>query len=185
MRYWLLTCTFPVSPYCLKMFHRRWYLLAQSTGDGQVRLYGLDRIANIEPTDQRFELPEDFDADEYFDTFFSIVLDDRVPVERIVIRANSHHQHYLRTLPLHKTQHEIYACDEYADFELCLRPTYDFVMELLHAGAMIEVLEPQSLRDTMRGWIRDMWEMYESCEVQETGVRDECPHSNKVTLSVV
>ena len=32
----------------------------------------------------------------------------------------------MRTLPLHHSQREIYACDDYADFELALRPTYDF-----------------------------------------------------------
>lgn len=137
-----------------------WYLLAKSIGVDKIRLYGLDRIGDVELTDGRFELPKDFDASGYFDSFFGIVLDGNVPVERIVLRANRQHQHYLRTLPLHKTQHEIYTCDEYADFELYLRPTYDFVMELLHAGAMVEVLEPLSLRETMKGWVSDMWEMY-------------------------
>ncbi|HEY9543018.1 MULTISPECIES: helix-turn-helix transcriptional regulator [Bacteroidales] len=152
--------TFPVAPYCIKMFHRRWYLLAKSIGEDKIRLYGLDRIGDVELTGERFELPKDFDASGYFDSFFGIVLDENVPVERIIVRANRQHQHYLRTLPLHKTQHEIYTCDEYADFELYLRPTYDFVMELLHAGAMVEVLEPLSLRETMKGWVSDMWEMY-------------------------
>lgn len=152
--------TFLVAPYCIKMFHRRWYLLAKSIGEDKIRLYGLDRIGDVELTGEHFELPKDFDASGYFDSFFGIVLDENVPVERVVVRANHQHQHYLRTLPLHKTQHEIYTCDEYADFELYLRPTYDFVMELLHAGAMVEVLEPLSLRETMKGWVSDMWEMY-------------------------
>lgn len=152
--------TFLVAPYCIKMFQRRWYLLAKSITDGRMRLYGVDRIEDVTPTEEHFKLPEDFDARNYFDSFFGIVLDESINVQRIVIRANRNHQHYLRTLPLHNSQREIYACDEYADFELHLRPTYDFVMELLRAGAMIEVLEPQSLRDTMKGWIGDMDELY-------------------------
>src|SRR3712207_9116086 len=97
--------TFPVAPYCIKMFHRRWYLLAKSIGEDKIRLYGLDRIGDVELTGERFELPKDFDASGYFDSFFGIVLDENVPVERIIVRANRQHQHYLRTLPLHKTQH--------------------------------------------------------------------------------
>lgn len=155
------TYTFPVAPYCIKMFQRRWYLLAKSINDDKMRLYGLDRIESIEPTDEHFKLPKDFDATEYFDSFFGVVLDENVEVQRIVIRANRYHQHYLRTLPLHKSQREIYACDEYADFELHLRPTYDFVMELLRAGAMVEVLEPESLRRDLKGWICDMAELYD------------------------
>ena len=77
-------------------------------------------------------------------------------------RDSSEHQHYLRSLPLHPTQKEIFTCKDYADFELALRPTYDFIMELLSFGAMIEVMEPQSLRLAMKGWVSDMWELYEN-----------------------
>ena len=63
---------------------------------------------------------------------------------------------------LHPSQREIYTSDEYADFELHLRPTYDFCMELLKVGAMIEVLEPQSLRHQLHGCIKDMWKIYEN-----------------------
>lgn len=151
---------YTVAPYCLRMFQRRWYLLAKSIPDGKMRLYGLDRIEDITITDEHFKLPDDFDAHGYFASFFGVVLDDKVKEERIVIRANEYHQHYLRTLPLYASQREIYTCADYTDFELYLRPTYDFVMELLRVGNMVEVLEPQSLRNTMKGWIEDMWEMY-------------------------
>ena len=46
---------------------------------------------------------------------------------------------------LNEHQREIFTCDDYADFELILRPTYDFCMELLKVGNMIEVIEPESL----------------------------------------
>ena len=39
---------------------------------------------------------------------------------------------------------------------------YDFIMELLSFGAMIEVMEPQSLRLAMKGWVSDLWELYEN-----------------------
>jgi len=35
-------------------------------------------------------------------------------------------------------------------------------MELLKVGAMIEVLEPQSLRHQLHDCIKDMWEIYEN-----------------------
>lgn len=154
--------TFPVNPYCLRMFQKRWYLLASSVNGGKIRLYGLERLANIEVTNERFTLPDGFDAKEYFATFFGVVLDDKVPVQRIVLRAYEQHQNYIRTLPLHPSQKEIYTCEDYADFELTLRPTYDLIMELLHVGAMVEVVEPQSLRQQMFGWVEELWEMYKN-----------------------
>ncbi len=154
--------TFAVAPYCVKMFQKRWYMLALSIQYNQLRLYGLDRIEDIASTDQEFVLPEDFDAKAYFATYFGVVHDEKVDVKRIVIRADRYHQHYLRTLPLHESQKEIYTCEDYADFELHLRPTYDLCMELLRVGGMIEVLEPQSLRHDMHGWVRDLWEIYKN-----------------------
>lgn len=72
------------------------------------------------------------------------------------------HQHYMRSLPLHLSQKELYSCNEYADFELTLRPIYDFIMELQRYGTMIEVMEPQSLRQTMKCCISDLGELYKN-----------------------
>ena len=154
--------TFPIEPYCLKMFQKRWYLLARSVNDGRMRIYGLDRFENVEVTTERFSMPKDFDAKEYFSTFFGIVADDSVATERIVIRAYKQHQQYVRSLPIHSSQKELCANDAYADFELRLRPTYDFIMELLHAGNMVEVMEPQALRKTMKAWASGLWVMYKN-----------------------
>ncbi len=154
--------TFPVEPYCVKMFQRRWYLLAHSIGDDTMRLYALDRIDKVEQTDKHFELPKDFDAKEYFSTFFGIVTHEHVPIQRILLRANKYHKHYLRTLPLHDSQKEISDDGEDAVFEVTLRPTYDFCMELLRVGNMIEILEPQSMRHVMHNWTKDVWELYKN-----------------------
>ncbi len=156
--------TFPVEPYCLKMFQKRWYLLARNVNQDKIRLYGLDRMEDIQTTDSHFTLPKDFNAEECFSSFFGIVMDESVPVQRIVLRAIESHQHYMRSLPLHPSQKEIFSCEEYADFELTLRPTYDFCLELLHAGNMLEVMEPQSLRETMKSWVKEMWDMYDDTQ---------------------
>ena len=50
-------------------------------------------------TDTCFTLPKDFDAKSYFSSFFGIVLDKDIKEEKIVLRADRYHQHYLRTLP--------------------------------------------------------------------------------------
>ncbi len=154
--------SFPVAPYCVRMAQKRWYMLALSINEHQVRMYGLDRIEKINTTDETFKLPNDFDAKEYFSTFFGVVCDDTIKEERIVLRAGKYHQNYMRSLPLHESQREIYACDDYAEFELRLRPTYDFCMELLRYGGELEVLEPKSLRHQMHAYAWEIWEMYKN-----------------------
>ena len=154
--------SFPICPYCLKMFQKRWYMLALSVNENKLRVYALDRIVNVLLTEEHFTIPKDFDAKTYFSSYFGIILEETIKEQRIILRAYKPHQNYLRTLPLHPSQKEIYTCDAYADFELFLRPTYDFVMELLHAGALVEVLEPDSLRQQMYSWVKDLWNMYKN-----------------------
>lgn len=154
--------TFPIEPYCVKLFENRWYVLAHNVKYDDVRLYGLDRMTCAEATSETFRLPRNFDANGYFTTAYGIVLNYDVKPERIVIRANEDHKHYLKSLPLHHSQRLIEDYGEYADFELYLSPTYDFIMKLLQFGSMIEVIKPKSLRDEMKGWISDMYELYKN-----------------------
>ena len=158
------SCSFkiPVEPYCVKLHENRWYMLGHNLSKDTIRLYGLDRIETIEITNQEYKLPKDFSASEYFSNYFGIVIDKDVKPERIVIRSNADHTPYLKSLPLHRSQKLIEDNGEYADFELYLAPTYDFVMKLLQVGAMIEVISPVSLRRTMSGWISDMHELYKN-----------------------
>ncbi len=155
------TFTRQVAPYCLKMSMKRWYMLAQNSDDKSLSIYGLDRIRNIRQTDKKFVFPKNFDAKEYFSTLFGVVNMKNVKVERIVLRADAYHQNYLRSLPLHHSQREIFTSDEYADFELYLRPTFDFCFELLSRGNLLEVIKPKSLRRMMHRYAWELWNMYE------------------------
>ena len=151
---------FLVEPYCVKMSAQRWYMLARNTEHKNLRLYSLDRIEAVEISNTRFVLPDDFNAKDYFAEFFGIVLDESVPLQTIILRADKYHQNYMRTLPLHPTQRETFACDDYADFELKLRPTYDFYMKLMSFGNMIKVLEPKTLQEEICKWLENTIEMY-------------------------
>ena len=68
----------------------------------------------------------------------------------------------MNSLPLHHSQKLLEDSGGYADFELFLAPTFDFIMKLLSAGAMIEVISPVSLRKTLKGCVSDMYNMYKN-----------------------
>lgn len=154
--------TFPIEPYCVKLFENRWYVLAHNVCYNDIRLYGLDRMESAEATDVPFRLPDDFSVSGYFSTAYGIVVGYDVRPERIVIRANGDHKYYLKSLPLHHSQRLIEDHGGYADFELYLAPTYDFIMKLLQAGSMIEVISPASVRRIMKDWISDMYKLYKN-----------------------
>ena len=154
--------TFCIEPYCVKLFENRWYVLAHNVQYDDIRIYGLDRIEDLKVEDRTFKLPKDFSASDFFSSYYGIVTNMNINPERIVIRAYKDHIPYINSLPLHHSQKLLEDNGEYADFELYLVPTYDFVMRLLHVGAMIEVVSPVSLRKTMKGWISDMYNLYKN-----------------------
>lgn len=154
------TMAVTVDPYCVKFFEGRWYMLAKQKTKDKPKIYGLDRIRSLTILNDTFKLPKDFSATEYFETMYGIVSDNQTPM-RIILRAYTQHKEYLKSLPIHYSQRLIEDHEDYADFELRVAPTYDFIMRLLHDGAWLEVISPESVRKTMKGWIYDMYEHYE------------------------
>ena len=135
-----------VSPYCVKLFRQRWYVLGP-IANGEMRLFSLDRMGDVTLQKEKFKMDKNFDAIAYFSESYGVMVDHRVNTERIVLRAYGLEPYYMRDLPLHHSQREIRTTDEYCDFELRLKPTSDFKGKLLQRAEWIEVLEPQSLID--------------------------------------
>lgn len=162
-------------PYCLKLFKQRWYILGYFHRDATEEkpesdyfgVFSFDRILNMELIDTKFRIDLQFDAQEYFDECYGVLVGDDTMLERIVIRAYGYERFYLRDLPLHKSQHEIGQGENYADFELYMRPTIDFGGHLLSFGNQIKVLSPQWLADEIHDMHLEAALMYESGENQQ------------------
>ena len=148
-----------ICPYAQKQFRQRWYLLARNDED-QMPIFALDRMTMVELTDETFEIPADFSAQTYFSEYFGVLTDD-TPMAHVIIRAHKWMPNYLRTLPLHHSQRELESTPDYTDFSYDIRPTSDFLGELLRHSNGIEVLEPQELREEMRQRILEMYHYYE------------------------
>jgi len=147
-----------VCPYALKLFHQRWYLLARNDED-QMRIYALDRMTMLDETDETFEMPADFSSQAYFSEYFGVLTND-TPMAHVIVRAHNFTPNYLRTLPLHHSQRELASTDHYTDFSFDIRPTADFLGQLLSHGDGIEVLEPAPLRQKMEQLIANNLKRY-------------------------
>ena len=147
-----------VCPYALKLFRQRWYLLALND-EQQMRVYALDRVTMVELTDDTFKMPKGFSPGTYFSEYFGVLTDD-TPLAHVIIRAHKWMPNYLRTLPLHHSQRELTSTPDYTDFSLDIRPTSDFLGELLRHSDGIEVLEPLDLRKKMQQMIAGMLKKY-------------------------
>jgi len=151
---------FLMMPYCVKLFRQRWYVLCRHR-NGFMGVFSIDRFTTVSVSDTKFEVDPDFDAAEYFSECFGIVSEVNAPAERIVLRAYDSERYFLRDLPLHHTQKEIATEEDYSDFEIVMRPTFDFSSHLLSRGIMLKVLEPQWLADEIYEMHLQAVEMYE------------------------
>ena len=147
-----------VCPYALKLFRQRWYLLARND-ENQMRTYALDRMTKVTLTDESFEMPADFSAQDYFSEYFGVLTTD-TPMAHVILRAHKWMPNYLRTLPLHHSQRELESTPDYTDFSYDIRPTSDFLGELLRHSDGIEVLQPLDLREKMRQMLADTLKRY-------------------------
>lgn len=137
--------TFKISPFAVKLFKQRWYVIAESDIK-ELRIYALDRMKSVEKTKVKFTLPNDFDAEIYFADCYGIINDKNIKTTAVKLKASAYQSHYLRDLPLHHTQKEIETNKDYSIFEYYIKPTYDFIQETLKYGKEVEVLSPDTLR---------------------------------------
>ncbi len=142
-----------VSPYCLKMFKRRWYLLAQE--DATLKTFALDdRTISVEVLNSGFKMPDDFDAEAYFKNTFGI---RTAPPKRVVFKAYGREVDYLRSSPIHPSQEEIATEKDYAVFALYVgMDTWEFYQEILSRGDRVEILSPLTLRESISERIEEM-----------------------------
>lgn len=144
-----------VEPYALKVFKRRWYLLGKY-GDSPLKVYALDRMQDIDIEFEDFTLPADFNAAEFFGSCFGIIVGDEEP-QLIRLKVDAFQSKYLRSLPLHPSQKEVERTEDYSIFTYFLRPTFDFVQELLGLGETAEVLAPKTLRKEISRIGKTVW----------------------------
>lgn len=154
--------TFPVEPYCLKVFRQRWYLLARSLHYDELRIYSLDRIHKLYVTNNPFLYPVKFSPEDYFSNYFGIIHRNTEKPETVVIKVYGNHRRYFDTLPLHHSQTLLKKENGYSIFQYLLHPTFDFIQELLSHGENIEVLIPISLRQEIADIVNKMADIYKS-----------------------
>ena len=143
--------TFVASPYCLKLFNRRWYALMNAqtsrTKEPHLLIFSLDRIGEVDIIPEKFSLPEDFNAEAFFEDCFGVVIGDGTEPVTIKLRAFGRERFSLMDLPIHYSQKLVDVQKDYSDFELCLRPTADFNAYLASKGQWVIVLSPQHLAE--------------------------------------
>jgi len=150
-----------IKPLALKESQGRWYILAEDSKDSYLKTFALDRIIELDITNQKFEKPE-IKIEEWFKYSFGIIKPENEKPEIITLSLSFLQGQYIKSYPLHKSQQllsESYDDDEVI-FSLEMFITDDFIMELMKYGNELEVLSPAFLADKLKNEHKKAFEQY-------------------------
>ncbi|WP_299761440.1 WYL domain-containing protein [uncultured Pontibacter sp.] len=136
-------------PYALKEFRNRWYVIVKDMKDGNVKSFALDRLSDLQITNQQFKDSEPFKLKQSYQFCFGIISPNAEQPEDVVLSFTSFQGKFIKALPLHDTQQILLDNDDELRVQLRLYITHDFVMELLSYGAELTVLAPLSLQEEL------------------------------------
>ena len=147
-------------PYGLKEFKNRWYVVAKDHKDGIVKTFALDRLTDLDLTNQKFELSANYQIEDIFRDCFGIISPTDEKPQDIVLSFEPLQGKYIKTLKLHHSQEILVDNEEELQVQLRLCITHDFVMELLSYGESLTVLKPKLLVDKIKEEHRKAFAQY-------------------------
>lgn len=147
-----------IQPHFLKESQQRWYLIGYNLEE-QLRVYALERISYVGTHHHsKFKRKDIKETIKLFEDSFGIWVDECIEVEEIVIRYDKLDGEFVKSMPLHTSQHIIDSDENSLTIGLRLRITNDFVMALLARSRSMEVIAPLSLRQRVESIYREALE---------------------------
>lgn len=149
---------YTVSPYYLKEYNKRWFLLGKSPGYERISTYALDRIVSIENAGIPYE-DTDIDFDQRYQDVVGITISEGER-QQVDIRFSQEQAKYVLTKPLHHSQQVVSEDGEGIVLRLEVIPNYELEQAILSFGEHAEVLAPAWLREKMNKRIADALKRY-------------------------
>jgi predicted DNA-binding transcriptional regulator YafY len=110
----------------------------------ELRTFAVNRIEQIELTDDRFEVSADFDFDAFTSTAFGVISE---PATRVRIRFAKEWRTHVEEHTWHESQQLVPRPDGGIELIMEAGGTPEIRNWVLSFGAGAEVVEPQALRD--------------------------------------
>ena len=159
--------TLIVSPFILKEYRNRWFLLGKVKGIKALRIMALDRIENVERAyGETFETLDGFYPETFFNDVIGVTksLQDKPSEITFVVKGDQ--AQYVLTKPLHSSQRvlERHKKDRSITFAMKVVINYELERVLLGYGDNIRVLQPPSLAKRLAEIHQQAAEQYKETE---------------------
>lgn len=145
-----------IHPYYLKQYNSRWFLFGYNEKYRSISNIPLDRIKSIDDAKKQFVPNKDIDFQEdYFADVIGVTIPaDNNGVEKVVLQFSKHRFPFVESKPLHPSQKTIDA--EERTIQIDVIPNKELTTLILSFGEDIKVIQPDHLREEIRGKIEKM-----------------------------
>lgn len=161
-----------ISPYILKEYNRRWYLIGAADDTGRILNFALDRLVSITvlPGYEYREAPDDLP--ERYEDIIGVSYYEGTEIHKIIFWVSDKTAPYVDTKPLHGSQIRIkgdkeeslrksYAAPDGGSlFSIDCMENYELIRELCSFGENLKVLSPQPIIDAIKNRIKSMSIIY-------------------------
>lgn len=148
-----------VLPLLLKEYRNRWYLLCYDIVKEGIITYALDRIFDLQESEELFQSPISFNPDQFFEHAIGITASNGKP-ETVVFKADNIAAKYIESQPFHASQKIVKEGKNKTTFEMTVFISEELIRSLLSYGGELVVQEPELLVEHMIQRVRAMVENY-------------------------
>jgi proteasome accessory factor B len=154
-----LNKSYSMKPYLLKEYQNRWYIVGVVEGINELRTFGIDRLEDLKLKTDTFIPDKKINPLAKFEQIVGLVYSD-AEQQRIVLSFTPNQGHYIKTLPIHKSQQIL--VDDATEFriELKLIPNFELTQKILMNADAVKVVEPKWLADEIKNILLSSLENY-------------------------
>ncbi len=148
-----------IHPYAMVLHKDSIYCVGHHTGRGEVRTFVLDRMRDTEcSVTERFELPQDFDIDDYFQGAFGIF--KSAERHKVVIDFDAYAAEYVRMRKVHPSQKLAGIANGGVRLSMTVGNLNAITSWVLEWGERARVVEPPELVERVKTELRNALKHY-------------------------
>ena len=136
------------------------YLIGRDELADAMRTYKVERIQSATLTQDRYEIPADFDPDRWLAHSWGIWSSDTTPTFRVRLRFDASVAHRVREAVWHRSQELTELPDGGVELAVTVAGIVEIRPWILSWGDGVEVLEPPELRQAVAEAVRGAAERY-------------------------
>jgi len=149
-----------LAPYLLKEYQGRWYIYGEDLSIHRFRIYGLDRIDNLQISNEKFEQKKDFDPSVRFADMIGISSSwDDIGIQEVILSFTDDQWKYFEAFPWFsykpvkggKNDHRV---------SLTIIPNTELIQIILKHSEGVTVIEPADLRNRIKEILEDACKRY-------------------------